>query len=527
MRLLLATDSVMFDNTSMVDFHRKLAAIEHRRNTTAPLPVGIAPQVSSFLYRNLQSDHKPKAEDFAHRLSKESRARYAATLKASASVTSSIRTINLGTARPASRYFPWQSMTMSGYDPWAQSDCKGQMESIMKANCEKGEAGWDFGTAMNYGWATGSPQLLRFITEDVELLHDPPYQDWECCITSGTTSALEMIFRILCNLGDNILTEWYSYPGALEAIRPLGIKAIGIDMDEDGLGPDALDLKLQQWDPANGPKPFVLYTVPCGQNPTGITQSLQRRKAIYALAEAHDLLIVEDDPYYFLTLTEDLRNASLDQYIRTLPTSYLSLDRSGRVLRLDATSKILAPGLRAGWLTCCTQLMTKFLCHTECSTTAPSGPSQVMLYKTLDEAWGHEGFIRWLMRLSSQYRGCRDTMIKACERYLPGKICRWTVPSVGMFVWINVDLSTHPSANTDSPRSSRGCNAPVIEEKIFASAKARGVQVSRGSWFAVDQNLKDTVVAFRMTFAAADEELLEEAVRRFGAAVREEFESDD
>ncbi|KAK4625482.1 Aminotransferase swnA [Fulvia fulva] len=512
---------------SMDDFHQKLAAVKHRRATSAALPVGIAPQVSSFLYRDTQNNHKPRANNFEHRLSDESRARHAATLKASASVTSTIEAINLGTARPSSKYSPWQSMAMGGFDPWARGTDRGQASPVMNVACEKGEAGWDFGTAMNYGWATGSPQLLRFVTEHVELIHNPPYQDWECCVTSGTTSALEMIFRILCNRGDSILTEAYSYPGTLEAVRPLSIKAIAVAMDEHGLRPDMLDLKLRQWDPAHGPKPSVLYTVPCGQNPTGVTQPLERRKAIYAIAEAHDLLIIEDDPYYFLTLHEDLHTATPDQYIKTLPTSYLSLDHSGRVLRLDATSKILAPGLRAGWLTCCTQLMTKFLCHTECSTTAPSGPSQVMLYKTLDEAWGHEGFTMWLMRLSSQYKGCRDAMMRACERYLPKSICRWTEPTVGMFVWINIDVDGYPGAKTDSPRGGKVCNALMIEEKIFTGAKARGVQVSRGSWFAVEQGLKESAVAFRMTFAAAEESMLEEAVRRFAAAVKEEFELED
>ncbi|KAM3511260.1 hypothetical protein MY11210_005129 [Beauveria gryllotalpidicola] len=197
-------------------------------------------------------------------------------------------------------------------------------------------------------------------------------------------------------------------------------------MDSDGLVPEDLDYQLRNWDASRGCKPFVLYTIPSGHNPTGITQPTNRKKAIYQVAERHDLLMLEDDPYYFLRLNDVPTSSDNHQFLsrsdkfkKSLPTSYLSLDKSGRVMRVESTSKILAPGLRCGWLTASQQIIDLFKDFVEVGPSSPSGPSQVMLYKLLVENWGQEGFINWLEYLSREYRMRRDAMIAACERYLP------------------------------------------------------------------------------------------------------------
>jgi aromatic amino acid aminotransferase I len=278
---------------------------------------------------------------------------------------------------------------------------KSGTNSTAVMSCERGESSYDLDIALNYGGAVGSPQVLRFITEHVEMIHRPVYDDWETCLTCGTTSAIEIVLRMLCNSGDCILAEAYTYSGAIEVAKALGLNILGMEMDDLGLLPEDLDSKLRSWDVARGPKPSVLYTIPSGQNPTGTTQTTQRRKAIYRVAELHGQIIIEDDPYYFIQLGEsgaEIMDAeglptSPQEYLDHLPVSYLSMDSAGRVLRLDSTSKILAPGLRLGWMTGCSQLVEKFLSYTEFSTVSPSGPSQVMLYKLLDETWGHEGLI--------------------------------------------------------------------------------------------------------------------------------------
>ncbi|KAJ6447005.1 aromatic aminotransferase Aro8 [Purpureocillium lavendulum] len=395
-------------------------------------------------------------------------------------------------------------------------------------SCAKGEDNYDFSVAMNYGYSAGSPQLLRFITEHVEMIHNPPYDDWESCLTCGTTSALDIAFRMLCNRGDVVLVEKFTYPGAIAAMRGQGLNMMGIEMDNFGLVPEDLEQKLGNWDYATGPKPFVLYTIPTGQNPTGATQTAGRRRQIYDIAVKHDLYIIEDDPYYFLQLhhsnlaSPTRAMATLDNYIARLPPSYLSMDESGRVLRMDTASKILAPGLRCGWITGSSQVVEKFIAYSEISVLSPSGPSQIMMYKLLDQSWGHDGFVRWLATLSQQYTEQRDTMIHAAEAFLPADICSWKVPESGMFLWVSIDLSRQPSLQclNSGPVIRDICS--VVEDNIYERSKRNGVLVSKGSWFAIDSDAEGRVL-FRLTFVAAAQKELSRAVQTFAQAVRYEL----
>lgn len=112
---------------------------------------------------------------------------------------------------------------------------------------------------------------------------------------------------------------------------------LDVELDSHGVIPSKLREQLDSW-PADRRKPKVLYTVPVGGNPTGVSQTLERKKEIYRIAQDHNLLILEDDPYFYL------------QYGDKIP-SYLSMDVDGRVLRFDSFSKILSSGLRVGWAT--------------------------------------------------------------------------------------------------------------------------------------------------------------------------------
>ncbi|PPJ56830.1 hypothetical protein CBER1_10162 [Cercospora berteroae] len=483
----------------------KLAVFEQNRQA---LPVGIAPKVFSQDYKPQSKQSKPRSKDWTHRLSSEARLRGASTLKASASSKAATPICNLGVARPVASTIPWSSMTMSLKD-YARRDSSADRDAM---SCLDGEDDWNLGYALNYGHSAGSPQLLRFITEHVDLVHEPKYEDWATSLSCGNTSALDIILRMLCERGDWLLTEEYTYPGTLEMVKPMGIKLLGIDMDEEGLLPEVLDTKLSNWDDTLGRKPFVLYIIPCGQNPTGATQSLQRRQAIYNVAERHDLIIVEDDPYFFLNLGDhsSAPPSTAEDYLAQLPKSYLRLDRSGRVLRLDATSKILSAGLRAGWVTGSQQLIDQFIYHTEFCTTAVSGPSQIMMYKLLDQTWGHLGFIEWLRKLSSGYRNSRDALIEACERWLPS-CCDWNVPTSGMMVWVGVDLSQASENLRRQPNN--------VEATIHALAVARGLQMSRGSWFAVQPATQSVKLGFRLTFAAAPKESFDAGMKCFRDAV--------
>lgn len=495
-----------------------LVSLRKNRSIKGPLPAGTAPYTCSDFYKSKAHGAKQKALSWDHRLSIESQNLQSSPLKAASRGGTQKELISLGTARPSPEYFPWESVTFQCLqDAAAPATGQGDANSTISMKASKGESAYDLAVAMNYGYSAGSPQALRFVTEHVELVHNPPYEDWECCLSCGTTSAVDIAFRILCNPGDTVLVEKYSYSGTTSSANVQGLKTLGIEMDELGLLPEDLDQKLENWDCASGRRPFVLYMIPTGQNPTGTTQSLHRRKAIYDIAERHDLYILEDDPYYFLQLDHNASGSTNEGYIRSLPASYLAMDTSGRVLRMDTTSKILAPGLRCGWVAGCAQIIDKFINYSEVGVLCPSGPSQVMVYKLLDESWGHEGLFGWLRSLSAQYRCRRDCLVEACTRYLPPNICRWKVPEGGMFLWIQIDTSTLSEPQSAESRPS----CLDIEDRIYKKAHDNGVLVSKGSWFNSDVEATDEV-HFRLTFAAAPAKELGDAVQRFAVAVRSE-----
>jgi aromatic amino acid aminotransferase I len=249
------------------------------------------------------------------------------------------------------------------------------------------------------------------------------------------------------------MMEEYTFSSAQETALPLGLKVAPIKMDAEGLLPESLDEVLSNWDEAarGARKPFVLYTIPTGQNPTGATQQAERRKAIYKVAQKHDVYIVEDEPYYFLQMqpytgadSEPVPPpANHAEFIKSLIPSYLSLDVDGRVLRLESFSKVIAPGSRVGWAVGSEQIIERFTRTCETSSQNPSGISQLALYKLLDEHWGHAGYLDWLIQLRMSYTSRRDSMVHACEQYLPQDIAYWNPPAAGMFVSTFLQPTAH------------------------------------------------------------------------------------
>ncbi|KAK8126849.1 pyridoxal phosphate-dependent transferase [Apiospora kogelbergensis] len=474
--------------------------------------------------------------------------------------------VSLGGGLPSAENFPFESLSMQVPTPAGRfshtSDLK--QVTIGKHDVRDADGVLDLSIALNYGQSIGSAQLLRWVTEHTELAHAPPYADWRCALTVGSTGSLEAAYRMFGDRtrGDGILTEEYSFSTALETAAPLGLRVFGVAMDEQGLLPSAMDELLSNWDPearGGARRPRVLYTVPSGQNPTGATQSEQRRREVYKVCQKHDVFIFEDEPYYFLqmqpyqpggssanngaaatttarapqeissssttsTLSITPNGASpaspdsdddVEAFLRSLIPSMLSMDTDGRVMRHDSFSKVVVPGSRVGWVTASEQVIERYIRHAECCSQGPSGFSQAVLYKLLDEEWGHANYLRWLMHLRDEYSGRRDAILRACERFLPSDVVSWTPPAAGMFLWLKVDHTRHPHAATKTLLQ--------LEEEIFDSCIEKGVLACRGSWFRAEHDKPLSGLFFRTTYAAASEEQMAVAIERFGSAVRGSF----
>lgn len=221
--------------------------------------------------------------------------------------------------------------------------------------------------------------------------------------------------------------------------------SVGAKINGKGMVPGALDRVLEGWDVVarGAPKPRVRYA--------------RRRRQVYDVARKHDLLIIEDDPYYFLQMepyapgVDDARGGprlSCEEFIKTLVPLLLSMDVNGRVVRLDSFSKVVAPGNRVGWVVPSEELIEQYTKHAEVSTQGPSGISQLMLFKLLDETWGHEGYVDWLIHIREKYTKRRNVIVGACEKYLPS-VVGWNPPMAGMFVSSSVPIYVRVSCSCD------------------------------------------------------------------------------
>ncbi|KAH7254912.1 Aromatic/aminoadipate aminotransferase 1 [Fusarium solani] len=503
--------------------------IKPRRKILDKSQWGPAAPAKSETFRIRDHTHKPKAKRWDHVLSKESAERMGNSLKYAAGFLGLPGMISLGGGLPSSEYFPWDELyfKVPSAGQFSEKDMHehGVLLQAGKHAQAREQSEFDIATAFNYGQGHGSAQLLRWITEHTELVHDPPYSDWACTMTLGSTSSLDFAFRMLTQHGDYILSEEYTFSTAVESGAPMGIKVAGVKMDEEGLLPDSLDYILTNWDPEKrdgAQKPRVLYTVPTGQNPTGATQGVQRRKGVYAVAQKHDLYIIEDEPYYFLQMqpyagrgAAALPPTTRKEFLDSLLPSYLSMDVDGRVMRLDSFSKVLAPGTRCGWITASEQMVDRYSRHSEVGTQGPSGVSQLMLFKLLDEHWGHGVYLDWLVHLRMGYTQRRDVILDACEKWLPKEVVSWKPPVAGMFHWLQVDWKKHPSASSRS--------ITEIEHEIFMTSIEHRALVIKGSFFYANKAEEHDALFFRTTYAAAPSDKIHEAIRRFGDAVRESF----
>lgn len=256
-------------------------------------------------------------------------------------------------------------------------------------------------------------------------VHSPPVKT-KLCVSTGSQEALTRAFAMLINPTDTLLVEDPTYSGALAYLKPMGCRLVGVPTDDEGLLPSALDDMLSSWDSVHPgtTKPRVLYTIPTGANPSGVTMGEDRRRAVYKVAQAHDLIVLEDDPYYYLYLGG------------TRPPSLLSLDIDGRVIRFDSFSKVLSSGMRVGFATGPPALITQLELHTQAVNLHPCGLSQVAIAKLLAH-WGPDGFDAHVAGICDLYRSQRDAFLAAANRHLTG-LAEWVVPEAGMFVWLKL-----------------------------------------------------------------------------------------
>ncbi|KAF5326724.1 hypothetical protein D9619_004066 [Psilocybe cf. subviscida] len=303
----------------------------------------------------------------------------------------------------------------------------------------------------------------------------------------------------MVNPGDAVFVESPVYAGVIPMFSTMGCKQIEVETDSQGIKSSSLREILEQW-PVGVPKPKVLYTVPYGCNPTGMTATLERRKEVLKLAHEHNFIILEDDPYFYLYYGKEPRYPSYFQLELEEP-------EVGRVLRFDSLSKVLSAGIRIGFASGPEALLNAIDRHTATSNLQVSSLTQTIVYKLLD-AWGHTGFVTHTKRVASFYAHKRDIFERAMQKHLAG-LAEWSTPEAGMFFWFKLLLNDDVAVREDD-----GDSKTVIETTAFG----KGVLALPGTVF-LPNGRKTAYV--RASFSLTSEEDVDKAFARLREAILE------
>ena len=295
-------------------------------------------------------------------------------------------------------------------------------------------------------------------------------------VTTGSQQGLDLLGKVLIDEGSKVLVETPSYLGALQAFSLFQPAFSAMRSDDEGIVVDALDEAQLR-----GGR--FMYCLPNFQNPTGRRLPLERRRALIARARAAGVLVVEDDPY-----------GELGYQGEQLP-SLLSMDPDN-VVYMGSFSKVLAPGLRLGYLIAPEALHAKLVQAKQAADLHTPSFSQRIVFEAVQG-----GFLdRHIPEIRKLYGDQCELMLSALQRHFPAE-AKWNRPAGGMFIWVTLPEGIDASALL----------ARAIEQNVAF--------VPGAPFFAVDPQPN----TLRLSFVTVSAEKIEQGMARLGALVREEI----
>ncbi len=333
----------------------------------------------------------------------------------------------------------------------------------------------EFDTAsMQYSLSMGITQLREAIAKRETELGSPTKTE-NILVTSGSQQGIEICGRAFVNPGDYIITEYPTYVGALQAFNLYQTRYAGVEMDSEGMLVDKVEDAIKKYHPK------MIYTVSTFQNPTGITMSEERKRALIELAVKYNVPLVDDNPY------GEIRFAG-----ENVPTMK---DLGGEaVISLGTFSKIIAPGLRVAWMNASEKIINTFEKIKQCVDLHANTFTQYIIYEYL-KTGKLDSHIKDLIRVYGDKRG---HMLKEMDTYFPKEIT-WTRPEGGLFLWGELPKSMSASKLLDK----------AVEEKVT---------YVYGHPFFPDGKGDNT---FRLNFSMASKEQISKAIRSLGKVFKE------
>jgi len=396
-------------------------------------------------------------------------------------------------------------------------------------------------------------------------VHKPAYNDWRTLIDVGASSAWSSCLTLLLNPGESFITDRYAYNAALAQGRARGLFPVAVATDLDGLSAVDLERVLAGWDEKTRgfKRPRVIYTQGGIQNPTGLLITAQRKKDIYDVAVRYDLIIVEDDPYYFQQASAPYgssvaraKEQTDEEWLDNLVPSFLRFDYEGRVIRLDTFSKSMGPGGRLGYYTGSPLLLEKLGAYHQAFISFPSGLSQA-IYGELLHRYEKEGFTRWLRGITAQYEMRRNWAIDALYKALDvrpkdnwsrtltahaptdgqmtekftrtASLMSFVPPDGGMFIWFNIHLHNHPRYKQLARQTSPAAAKNQLSTELWTAIADGGVLFRRGELFAVEDDderakMGEEDAFLRASFSSGPKEDLEKGMNVFATVLVKFFQ---
>jgi 2-aminoadipate transaminase len=339
-------------------------------------------------------------------------------------------------------------------------------------------------TLATYGLANG-PQgylpLREFLVKKLKRDAGIACTADDLLIVSGSLQALDLVNNTLLACGDTVLIEKESYQGAINRLTRLGVKAIGIPLDDQGMRMDALANTLADLK-AKGITPKYIYTIPTVQNPTGSILPEDRRAEMLRLSEQYGVPIFEDDCYADL-IWDGKR-----------PPAIYAMSKSNNVIHVGSFSKSIAPALRVGFIVAPWEMMSRMLAL---KTDAGSGALEQMV---LAEFCAPH-FSTHVPKLTRGLRAKLDTLMDALGEQF-GTAAEFEAPKGGIFLWVKLP------DNVDTLR-------------LYQAALAAGVAINPGPEWSVDK--PHSGCRLRLCFASPSHEQIREGVAVLADVCRKEF----
>ena len=332
--------------------------------------------------------------------------------------------------------------------------------------------------SLQYGVTEGYAPLREAVKERLKRVEHIGGDNDDLIIVSGGQQGIELSTKVLINEGDTVIVEEPSFIGALNAFRSYNAHLVGVKMDEDGMNIDALKKAV-----AENRNVKMIYTIPTFQNPMGATMSVEKRKAVYEVARQNGLIIIEDNPYGELTF-DGVK----------LPT-IKSMDTEGIVIYCGSFSKILAPGLRVGFMCADRKIVQKVVVGKQVSDVHTAMLPQLLAYEYLK----NYDIDALIVKMRANYAHKCQTMLDAIDRYFPAGVWH-TTPKGGLFIWCDLG---------------RGIDTLALAPTCAANK----VVYVPGNTFMVDMDKPCS--ALRLNYSTMSDERIEEGIRKLGTIFSE------